>query len=363
MTRTTRGGGLDGDPGTGFLHEVRDAVSARTGLLVIGVLLVQLAFIASYIGAFHKPAPHRIPIAVTGPNAQVTEQAVERLRALPGEPLKPRAVRDEAEAVQEIRERGVDGALIVDPRAPGDRLLVASAAGGSLAQALEEVVGAAEQAQKRTLKVEDVVPGAAGDARGLSSFYLVVGWCVGGYLCASALAISAGAKPANPARALIRLCVMLLYAVAAGLLGAVIAGPWLDALPGSVLALWGLGALLVFAVGALTLAFQGIAGVVGIGLAIIVVVVLGNPSAGGAYPYPLLPGFWRGLGPVLPPGAGTFAARSIAYFKGNGAGGPFLVLAAWAVVSAAVTLLLSLLRQDRSNRDRHLARVAAGLRS
>ncbi|MDI3418976.1 ABC-2 transporter permease [Streptomyces luteolus] len=352
MTRTTRGGGLDGDPGTGFLHEVRDAVSVRTGLLVIGVLLVQLAFIASYIGAFHKPVPHEIPIAVAGPNAQVTGQAVERLRALPGEPLKPRAVRDEAEAVEQIRNRGVDGALIVDPRAPGDRLLVASAAGGSLSQALEEVVGAAEKAQKRTLTVRDVVPGAAGDARGLSSFYLVVGWCVGGYLCASALAISAGAKPANPARALIRLCVMLLYAIVAGLLGAVIAGPWLDALPGNVMAMWGLGALLVFAVGALTLAFQGIAGVVGIGLAIIVVVVLGNPSAGGAYPYPLLPGFWRGLGPVLPPGAGTFAARSIAYFKGNGAGGPFLVLGAWAVASAAVTLVLSLLRQDRRARTR-----------
>ncbi|MFM9367935.1 ABC transporter permease [Streptomyces sp. Da 82-17] len=352
MTRTTRGGGLDGDPNTGFLHEVRDAVSARTGLLVIGVLLVQLAFIASYIGAFHQPEPHRIPIAVTGPNAQVTAQAVQQLRALPDEPLKPRAVRDEAEALEQIRERGVDGALIVDPRAPGDRLLVASAAGGSLSQALEQVVGAAERAQKRALKVEDVVPGAAGDARGLSSFYLVVGWCVGGYLCASALAISAGAKPANPARALIRLCVMLLYSVVAGLFGALIAGPWLDALPGSVPALWGLGALLVFAVGALTLAFQGIAGVVGIGLAIIVVVVLGNPSAGGAYPYPLLPGFWRGLGPVLPPGAGTFAARSIAYFRGNGAGGPFLVLAAWAVGSAAVTLLLSLLRHDRREATR-----------
>ncbi|MFC7306945.1 DUF3533 domain-containing protein [Streptomyces monticola] len=362
MTRTTRGGGLDGDPSTGFLSEVKDAVSTRTALLVIGVLAVQLAFIASYIGAFHKPKPHEIPIAVTAPAAQITDQAVEQLRALPGKPLKPRAVKDEAEALSQIKNRDVDGALIVDPRAPGDRLLVASGAGASLSQALEEILGATEKAQKRTLTVTDVVPDDPGDARGLSSFYLVVGWCVGGYLCASALAISAGAKPANPARALIRLCVMLLYAIVAGLLGAVIAGPVLGALPGSVMALWGLGSLLVFAVGAITLAFQGIAGVVGIGLAILLVVVLGNPSAGGAYPYPLLPGFWRGIGPVLPPGAGTFAARSIAYFKGNGAGGPFLILAAWAVGAAAVTLVLSFLRQDKKALDDRLTEAATAPR-
>lgn len=297
---------------------------------------------------------------MTAPSAPVTERAVEQLRGLPGRPLKPRAVRNGAAAVARIKNRDVDGALIVDPRSTGDRLLVAGGAGGALAQALEEIVASAEKSQGRTLTVVDMVPEAPGDACGLSSFYLVVGWCVGGYLCASALAISTGAKPANPARAVIRLVVMLLYSIVAGLLGAVIAGPVLDALPGSVLALWGLGSLLVFAVGALTLAFQGTAGIVGIGLAILLVVVLGNPSAGGAYPYPLLPGFWRGLGPVLPPGAGTFAARSIAYFEGNGASGPFLVLAAWAVGAAAVTLVLSLLRQDHRTRDRELSRMANG---
>ncbi len=199
-------------------------------------------------------------------------------------------------------------------------------------------MGAAERAQGRTVRVTDVAPAAKGDSRGLSSFYLVIGWCVGGYLCAAILAISAGARPANTHRAAIRLGALLVYSLAAGLLGAVIAGPVLNALPGSLPGLWGLGTLVVFAVGAITLAFQGVAGVIGIGLAILLVVVLGNPSAGGAYPYPLLPPFWSTIGPALPPGAGTYAARSITYFGGNGADGPMLVLAAWAVVGAAVTL-------------------------
>ncbi|MFI1017263.1 DUF3533 domain-containing protein [Streptomyces sp. NPDC020965] len=335
----------DGPPRTRFADEVRDAVSLRAALLVIGVLALQLAFITSYIGAFHLPKPHEVPLAVVSPTGQLTDETVRRLSELRGDPLDPRAVPDEATALRQIENRDVDGALIVDPRGTTDRLLVASASGASLADALAEIVALTERERGRALDVVDVVPDAPGDARGLSSFYLVVGWCVGGYLCAAILAISAGARPANAHRALIRLGVLLLYSIVAGLLGSVIAGPVLDALPGSLPALWGLGALLVFTVGAITLALQGLAGIIGIGLAILLVVVLGNPSAGGAYPYPLLPPFWRAIGPALPPGAGTFAARSISYFRGNGAGGPMLILAAWAVVGSAVTVGCALRRR------------------
>jgi hypothetical protein len=338
----------DGEPRKGFLDEVKDAVTVRAAILVIGVLALQLGFITSYIGAFHQPKPHMIPLAITSPDTQIADEALYRLARLPGDPLEPRTVGDEAAARRQILERKVDGALVIDPRGTTDRLLVAGGAGGALSEALAAVVGKVEQSQQRRVEVVDIVPGAAGDARGLSSFYLVVGWCVGGYLCAAILAISAGARPANGARAVIRLGALLLYSITAGLLGAVSAGPVLDALPGSVWALWGLGTLLVFAVGALTLALQGLAGIVGIGLAILLVVVLGNPSAGGAYPYPLLPPFWRAIGPALPPGAGTYAARSIAYFSGNGAGGPMLVLAAWAVVGSAVTPACAVVRGRRA---------------
>ncbi|MEV0263281.1 DUF3533 domain-containing protein [Streptomyces sp. NPDC050617] len=330
------------DPGTrpSFAREVKSAVSTRAAVLVIGVLALQLAFIASYVGAFHSPKPKNIALAVVAPE-QVRGQLMGKLDKLPGDPLDPRAASDEAKAVRQIRERDIDAALIVDPRGSTDRLLVASGGGASLSQAVERVVTAAEKSQQRTVKTQDIAPVAKGDARGLSAFYLVVGWCVGGYLCAAILAISAGARPANPQRAVIRLGTLALYSIASGIGGAVIMGPILEALPGSILGLWGLGALVVFAVGATTLAFQGLAGIVGIGLAIAVIVVLGNPSAGGAYPYPLLPGFWRAIGPALPPGAGTWTARSIAYFRGNAVTGPLLVLSAWAVAGSVVTLLFA----------------------
>ncbi|MEU7487967.1 DUF3533 domain-containing protein [Streptomyces sp. NPDC042319] len=354
------GTGAEGGAGTGgdgdgtrrtFAGELRDAVSARAALLIIGVLALTAAFIASYAGAFHSPKPRDVAFAVVAP-PQASGQLVAKLDGMAGSPLDARPAGSRAEAVRQLKDREIDGALVYDPRGKQDELLVAGGSGSALSDAVQKVLAKAEQAEGRTVRTTDVAPADPQDARGLSSFYLVVGWCVGGYLCAAILAISYGARPTNGRRAVIRLGTLLLYSVLAGLTGALVIGPVLGALPGSVVALWGLGALIVFAVGAATLAFQGIAGIVGIGLTILVVVIGGNPSAGGAYPYPLLPPFWHAIGPALPPGAGTWAARSIAYFDGQALTGPLLVLAAWAVVAAALTLLFAALSVGRGTVDR-----------
>ncbi|ONI50761.1 MULTISPECIES: DUF3533 domain-containing protein [unclassified Streptomyces] len=324
-----------------FVDEVKNAVTPRAALLVIGVLGLQLLFIASYVGALHKPKPTDVAFGVVAPQ-QMSQQLITQLDGLPGGPLDPRAVSSEAEAREQIMNRDIDGALIVSPQGRTDTLLVASGGGTVLSSALERILTQVEEGQQRTVRSVDVAPASADDFDGLSSFYLVVGWCVGGYLCASILAISAGTKPANRQRALIRTAVMAVYAVAGGIGGAVIIGPILGALPGSVWGLAGLGALVVFSVGMITLALEALTGIVGIGLAVLIIVIAGNPSAGGAFPLPMLPDFWRAIGPALPPGAGTWVARSIAYFRGNAVTGPLLVLSAWAVAGTALTLLLSM---------------------
>ncbi|MEU9862347.1 DUF3533 domain-containing protein [Streptomyces sp. NPDC047971] len=324
--------------------ELKSAVTPRAALLVIGVFALQLLFITSYVGALHDPKPRDVPFGVVAP-PQVSARLVGQLEALPGGPLDPRTVTDEAEARQQILNRELDGALVVRPAGTTDTLLVASGGGTVLSSALDTLFTRLEGADQRTIRTVDVAPASPEDFDGLSAFYLVVGWCVGGYICAAILAISSGARPANPERAVIRLGVLAVYAILGGLGGAVIVGPILGALPGSVAALWGLGALVVFAVGAATLALQSVFGIVGIGLAILLIVVAGNPSAGGAFPLPMLPPFWNAIGPALPPGAGTWVARSIAYFKGNDVTGSLLVLSAWAVVGSAVTLVMSSLRR------------------
>ncbi|MGW2085840.1 DUF3533 domain-containing protein [Streptomyces sp. NPDC001880] len=327
-----------------FADEVKNAVTPRAAVLVIGVLGLQLLFIASYVGALHKPKPTDVPFGLVAPQ-QISAQLLTELKNLPGGPLDPRTVADTATAQEQILDRRIDGALIVSPQGTTDTLLVASGGGTSLATALTKIITEVDRTQQRTVRTVDLAPASDQDANGISSFYLVVGWCVGGYLCASILAISAGSKPANRQRAVIRTGVMALYSILGGIGGAIIIGPILGALPGSFWGLSGLGALTVFAVGMITLALQALTGIVGIGLAVLIVVIAGNPSAGGAYPLPMIPDFWRAIGPALPPGAGTWVARSIAYFKGNAVTGPLLVLSAWAVVGTVITLLVAMSRK------------------
>ena len=97
------------------------------------------------------------------------------------------------------------------------------------------------------------------------------------------------------------------------------------------------------------MALQVLFGTVGIGLTVLLFVVLGNPSAGGAYQSEVLPGFWRAIGQALPNGAGTTALREIVYFGGHGAAPHVWLIAAYAVVGAVVALAVSGLHRRRSH--------------
>ena len=322
-------------------RELLPGVTRRAAVLVVGVLLLQLGFVLSYVGAFHSPVPRDVPVAVVAPAgapAGTAEDLVAQLDGLAGSPLAATAYDSEDAARQALRDRDVDGVLL-----PGtgtaDEFLVAGAEGGAVSGALEQVLTQVDTAQQRTLTTTDVLPAGDGDARGLSAFYLAVGWVVGGYLVASIIGISAGSRPLTRGRGATRLGALAVYSVVSGVGGAVIAGPVLGALDGHLVALAAFGALLVFAVGAFTTALQVWTGLVGIGLAIVLFVILGNPSAGGAYPAPLLPPFWAAIGPWLPPGAGTDAVRGIVYFGGAGVAQACWVLAGYAVVGVLATLV------------------------
>jgi hypothetical protein len=325
--------------GGGLLGEIRDAVTLRAFLLVCGVALLQLGFIASYLGAFHRHVPHRVPVGVVAPAAAMPS-VLRGLNSLPGGPLRATAARSVAAGVSGLRSRDSYGVLVVSAAPGTDRLIEASASGPSAADAVTAVVRAADARANRRVAVDDIRPPASGDHNGLSSFYLVIGWIVGGYLVAAILGISAGSRPENLTRATVRLAAVAVYAAVTGLAGALIAGPWLGALPSHVPGLWALGTLLVFAAGAFTMALMVIAGTIGIGLTIAVFVVLGNPSAGGAYAWPLLPAFWRVIGRWLPNGAGTDAVRAITYFGAASITTDVLVIAAYAAAGVAATYLV-----------------------
>ena len=183
-----------------LLEGLRDAVSPRTLFLGVGVLLLQFGFILSYLGAFHAPTPQHIPVAVVAPS-QVSQSVVDRINAISGQPLDAVAATDEAGARSALSSAATSAVYVVDPGGTNDRLLIASAGGTSVSGAVEQVFDRVAQSEGRTVSVEDVVALEPGDARGLSGFYLVIGWAVGGYLFASMLGVAKGARPATFPRA------------------------------------------------------------------------------------------------------------------------------------------------------------------
>src|SRR5699024_4721412 len=149
----------------------------------------------------------------------------------------------------------------------------------------------------------DTAPLAPGDPQGLVPYYLVIGWLVGAYLAAAILGIYRGMTPRGVRRGAIRLGALALYAAASGAIGVLIAEtgygyvtvhPWVAC---------GVGALLVFAVGAFTTALESLAGIVGTGGAVLLSAVREYRSAGGPCSVAMEPWRWSVLGPHMSTGA------------------------------------------------------------
>ncbi|HLK00904.1 MAG TPA: hypothetical protein VKU39_13480 [Streptosporangiaceae bacterium] len=320
----------------GFFREYRDAIETRAILIVAGVVLLGMGFVLSYVAAFHHQSPHRIPVQVTGPAA---DRAAAGLNAVEGNPVQATVAATPAQARSAVAGGSTSGALVIDPSSTTDTVYVASGGGASLATAVQDVFQTAEASQHRNTRVMDLVPLQPGDGRGLTGFYFVIGLLITGYLAAAALGVTRGARQPTVRRTVFRLSAFIVPSVVSGLLAALIVDPLLGALTGHFVALWGLGALLVACAGTVTVFFQALLDTLGIGLTVILFVILGNPSAGGAYQWPLLPTFFRVIGPALPNGAGVAALRRIVYFGGQDITGNLLIICAYLVGGSILALV------------------------
>src|SRR6188472_2988928 len=131
-----------------------------------------LAFAFSYVGAFHNPTPHNVPVAVVGP-----PDTTAQLDRLPGDPLDARQASSRSDALSQIDDREVYGAY----EAATNHLFVASAANRATAIALETTFDRVAAAQGRpAVRVTDVKPLPLEDANGTAAFYAVIAWVFGG---------------------------------------------------------------------------------------------------------------------------------------------------------------------------------------
>ena len=114
------------------------------------------------------------------------------------------------------------------------------------------------------------------------------------------------------------------------------------------LALAGVGMLLVFAAAAATAGLQAVLGMAGTLIAIIGMVVFGDPTSGTSIATALLARPWNLIGQGLPPSAALSAARSVIYLGGTNLTGPLTVLAAYAVAGTLLMLAGAAWRHPRT---------------
>jgi hypothetical protein len=297
------------------------------GLALLVVLLVQAAFVTSYVGALHDPKPRDLQVGVVGASPLPVA-----LGKRVGFEVVPFA--NEAATRKAIDHRKIEAAFV--SASSGSTLIVVPAAGPGMANALANAFQVAAATAQQKLAVVQAHPLPAGDASGATSFFVVMALIVGGYLAATITLIFGGAATRHR-----RLLALLGVSVVGALATDTIAGPVIGALPSSkFFVLWALFLLVMTAVAFSTAALQTLFGPIGTLIVVVLFVIFGAPAAGGSVPSAFLPAFWRVLGPYLPAGAGTTAVRNTVYFEGNAIGVSLLILAAYLLVGALVVIAI-----------------------
>ncbi|MBL1096011.1 ABC transporter permease [Streptomyces coffeae] len=288
-------------------------------------------FAGSYTYAFANPTPRQIPTAVilgdrgTAPRTEFIngmEKALDaslRLHAYPSFGAARWVVEEQKVfAVLRMRGRGVE-------------LDLSAAAGATVAQVLASAAGKVGREVGVPVRVRDLKPLQAGDPRGLAVFYITLAAVIIGFLGAIQLSVNAaGLEPAA------RIGFMIAYAVLGGFTIAAIVDWGLGTLDLPFVESWAILALTMFTSGLVFSMFNVLFGRWALIPTWGLMVLLGNPSSGGAVSWPLLPSLLGRIGRWLPPGASVNAQHTAIYFGDHQHAFPFLVLAGWCVLSAAI---------------------------
>lgn len=308
------------------------------------VSIIALAFIWPSVTS----RPQNIPVSIAGPAEQVgivTDAIDEKAEGR----LVISTVDSRDDAVAAIESRDSLGAIVLGHE---PEVLVASAASPAVAQLLTgmaaqlqaianaQAAAAGVESPAIVVKVTDVVPLAATDERGsgiaASAFPLVIAGFIGGLLIAL---LVRGARQ--------RVVAVFAFAAVAATVLALILQSWLGILQGSfglnVLAL----SLLIASMTSLIVGMHSTLGRPGLPVAIVTIMLIGNPISAAAVPWQFLPAPWGLVGQWFQPGAGATLLRDLSYFPAAASlGFAWAVLAVWALLGLALVALG--LRERRS---------------
>jgi hypothetical protein len=303
------------------------------GVLAASCIAVVIVFFFVWLfaAALHNPQPHGLMVGFVGP-AAAQEKVLAGAEARSPGVFFFAAYASEDEARGAILERDIAGALVVGP---GKALVLVASAGGQpaatmIASAFTAMIAASGQ-PGLTATVEDVQPLPTSDSRGLVEFFLVLGVSVAAFVFALVLRQQSTRLPL-----LVNIGVLLVFAAVAGL----VASLAVSIVVGFNVTYWsvaGVCSLLALAVAAGSDACMALFGRPGVGVAGLVLLLLGNASSGSVVGSAFLSQPFRWLSPGLPGGPALDSVRSVLYFDGAGAAWWLGTLAIWAVASLVVS--------------------------
>lgn len=314
-------------------------------MLVVGLLLVAVAWVVGAVVASHD-ALHDAPVLLVGPDV-VTAQLVAEVEALDGHPVRAGATENPEAARAALDAGRAVAALEVDLAGTRDTLLLAPDHSPDRDDALVALVRSVEEQRGRTV---DVVPGGGPHVAGLAHADLALLAALLGFLLVLVVSLVWGPFARTLRRGLARQAGIGTAALAAAAVVAVVA----DA-RGGTLAL--VTAAVVVAAGGVTLLCEALAGLRGLVVAALLVLVLPLPLALLGDPL-LLAEPWAAVSRWTLVGAGADAAGATG-LDGAVVVRPVVVLGG-TVLLAWVLLLAARFAVGRPGSGAHSVGVPAG---
>lgn len=307
-------------------HSTPPGTGRNLTLVVLGLA----ALITTMLCAFALPSlhsgPHHIPIGVTGP-----QQTTEGIRANTDADAWDVHVYETTDAVRSaVKDRDIAGGLAVTDH--GVDVYTATAGGPSATGALTELGDGLAAQYETQAAVHDLVSFTEDDPRGTGLTSALLPMIFGGIFPALILgSVFPGHRELRT-----RLTGALLFSVVAGAAVTAVLQFATHSTDGNYW-LTALGVTLGTAAMSTTLlGLQALLGMAGFAFGGALMMLLGNPLSGLATGPHWLPTSWAAVGQLLPPGASGSLLRTNAFFDGEGAGLPALVLTAWVVIGVAL---------------------------
>lgn len=295
---------------------------ARSWAKVIAGVLGTSVMLAVLVIAFALPAsrsaPQGVPIGMVGAAAQINGVR----SAATGFTVSTYDTTTDARTA--IEHRDIYGALVLNSPGQVD-ILIATAASPTVAAMVQTLGQHLAQSTHRATHIDDVRGFPARDPKGIGLAAGALPLALGGWIGALVIMMLVP-TPRRRAAGAIAFAVVGGLTVVATLqfvIGTFDGNFWLTSLAG----MFGIAATCFTVLG-----LRELLGGAGLGVAAVLLVLLGNPLSGLASAPEMLPRPWGVIGQYLPPGATGTLMRDVAFFGGHGVAPALLTLTGYLLL-------------------------------